>query len=90
MNTDIQKIYSKTGNLFEATLIAAQRVRELSAERKAADEISARESVRLNRAVFSRKNETKTSQALREIEEGIIDKKYLMKIKSRVKKHKLR
>lgn len=88
MNTDIQKIYSRTGNLFEAALIAAQRVRELSAERKAAEEMAARDAVQANRAVFSRKHETKTSQALREIEEGTIDRSYLMKIRSRVKKVK--
>ena len=88
MNTDIQKIYSRTGNLFEAALIAAQRVRELSAERKASEEIAARDAVQANRAVFSRKVETKTSQALREIEEGTIDRTYLMKVKSRVKKTK--
>ena len=86
MNTDIQKIYSRTGNLFEAALIAAQRVRELSAERKAAEEMAARDAVQANRAVFNRKIETKTSQALREIEEGKIDRNYLMKVKLRVKK----
>ena len=88
MNTDIQKIYSKTGNLFEATLIAAQRVRELSAERKAADEIAARDALHSNRAIFNRKAETKVRQAIREIEEGTIDRTYLMKVKSRVKKTK--
>ena len=88
MNTDIQKLYSKTGNLFEATLIAAQRVRELSAERKASEEIAARDAVQANRAVFSRKHETKTSQALREIEEGTIDRTYLFKVRSRIKKTK--
>jgi len=86
MNTDIQKLYSKTGNLFEATLIAAQRVRELSAERKASEEIAARDAVKANRAVFNRKAETKMSQALREIETGEIDHRYLLKVKSRVKK----
>ena len=88
MNTDIQKIYSRTGNLFEAALIAAQRVRELNVERKAAEEIAARDAVQANRAVFNRKNETKTSQALREIEEGIIDRSYLFKVRSRIKKTK--
>ena len=90
MKEDVHKIQKQTGNMFVATLIAAQRVRELSAERKAAEELAAREALQANRAVFNRKSETKISQALREIETGLIDKDYLMKIKHRIKKTKLR
>ena len=88
MNSSNEKLYKMTGNLFEAALIAAQRVRELSAERKAADEIAARDALHSNRAIFNRKAETKVRQAIREIEEGTIDRTYLMKVKSRVKKTK--
>lgn len=90
MKEDMHKIQKQTGNVFAATLIAAQRVRELNFERKAAEELAAREALQANRAVFNRKSETKISQALREIETGVIDKDYLMKIKHRVKKTKAR
>lgn len=74
---DIDKATANVGNRFDLVLIASERVRELSRERREKEDMEEKSPLK------RKKHEPLQAKALTDIENGFVGRSYLDRVKSR-------
>lgn len=88
---DFDAMRDKIGNRFDLVLVAAERVRQLHAERKAQDETHKYSGNSSAQYLEERKRmEVPTKRAFNEIERGTVGREYLKLVKQRRQRNKPR
>jgi DNA-directed RNA polymerase omega subunit len=81
---DFDKAANRVGNRFDLVLIASERMREIHRKRRE------QEQLKLLTVEQRRKNVVPSSQAISDIENGIVGREYLGRVKSRSRQKRVK